>query len=726
MSSIADRTPPIRKDLEITPQYYRGELCYVVKDPVTGNFYRLREPEYVALKCFERGMGVEEARDEINRLTGAEVAETEVYKFANQLQNSDLLKSKGMGDVRRIVRNAALQKKAKFRSVISNYLWVTIPLWDPDRTLDRLLPVFRFLTRPLFVAGWLAAAGIGLWIILTHARALMADAFSLLSGWNLLILSGAIFAKTFIHEMGHALTCKHLGGHVRAIGPALLVFQPCMFTDVTDAWTFPSRWDRIKVSGAGVVSEIILGSVAAFVWISSEPGLVKQICYALMVTCTLSTVLFNANPLLRFDGYYILSDLLEMPNLRIRADQHLGCLFDRYVLGVDTPIPEATPADGRIYLVYGIARFFYTWLIMLAIGFLLLGIFVPLGVVMIASSFYGMILTPVWKRAMQLGKQFQAGKVHLRALLVLAVIFLLTAGVFLVPIDYRIQAPCVVEPGHVTIVRTPAEGDVAEILVREGQSVRKGQKVAQMANPELVHRAQAVREKIAESEAKIRAALATDAAEVELEQAEKNKLTAELEQLEDEIASLCLVAPHDGVVVNLHRSEVATQAPQHMRVLFPPADPDVDMKQFEGMRLSEGTGLLAVARMDEAVLRAFVYERDVSSLKLDQPCEYVLVSQPSELRRSQVRSLAPVDVKTIENVGVTLADIGYIPVEPGAEGKKRPLVTLYVAEAAVPQGDANLSWGLTGKASITYGRGPLGPHYVKKIIAAIKLRLQRI
>ena len=120
MSSVADRTPPIRKDLEIVPQYYRGELCYVVKDPVTGSFYRLREPEYVALKCFERGMGVEEARNEINRLTGAEVAETEVYKFANQLQNSDLLKSKGMGDVRRLVRSAAFRKKAKIRSDISN------------------------------------------------------------------------------------------------------------------------------------------------------------------------------------------------------------------------------------------------------------------------------------------------------------------------------------------------------------------------------------------------------------------------------------------------------------------------------------------------------------------------------------------------------------------------------------------------------------------------------
>jgi len=726
MSSVADRTPPIRKDLEISPQYYRGELCYVVKDPVTNNFYRLREPEYVALKCFERGMGVEETRNEINRLTGAEVPETEVYKFADQLQNSDLLKSKGMGDVRRIVRNAELKKKAKFRSFISNYLWVTIPLWDPDRTLDRLLPAFRFLIKPVFIAGWLAASAVGFWIILTHARELMADAFSLLSGWNLLILSGAIFAKTFVHEMGHALTCKHLGGHVRAIGPALLVFQPCMFTDATDAWSFPSRWDRIKVSAAGVMSEIILASVAAFVWISSDPGLVKQISYTLMITCTVHTVLFNANPLLRFDGYYILSDLIEMPNLRIRAERYLGSLFDRYVLGVDTPIPEATPSEGRIYLVYGTARFLYRWLIVLAIGLMLLSIFVPLGVFMLASSFYGMILAPVYKRAMRLGKQLKAGRVRLRALLVLAAICLFIAGVLLLPIDYRIRAPCVVAPGRVSIVRSSVEGELLEILVRDGQSVRNGEKLAQIENPILEQQAQAIRERIAESEAKIRAALATDAAEVEIQQAEKNKLTAELAQIEDKIASLCLLAPHDGVVVNLHRGEVATQAPQHMRVVFPPADPDVDMKQFEGMHLSEGTGLLAVASMDDAVLRAFVYERDVSSLALRQPCEYRLVSQPSALRRTQVTSLAPVDVKTIENVGITLADIGYIPVEPSADGGNRPLVTLYVAEAPVAQDDTNLSWGLTGKASITYGGGPLGPHYVGKIIAAIKLRLQRI
>ncbi len=727
MNSAADRVPPIRQDLEFVPQYYRGELCYIVRDQVTDSYYRLRELEYIAIKCFQRGLGVEETRQEIKRLTAAEVDEAEVYKFTNQLQGSDLLKGKGMGDVRRLARHARQRRQRRLRSLLSNYLFVTIPLWDPDRALEKMLPAFRLLIKPVCMLAWLILAGIGMWIIATHFGGLIADTFSLLSGWNLLILSVAIYATTFIHELGHALTCKHLGGRVRTMGPAFLLLQPCMFTDVTDAWLFPSKWDRIKVTGAGVMADILLASAAALVWISSEPGILKQFCYTVMIVRTIYAILFNANPLLRFDGYYILSDLLEIPNMRLKTMQYVGYLFDHYVLGLEAHPPEVPASDKRIYLVYGVARVLYRWVIILAIGFFLLSLFVPLGVMMLVSSFYGMVVRPVWNRGRRFQKQFQAGRVHVRALLVLASICAVLGGLFFIPVDYRVSAPCMVAPRQVRIIRMPADGRVVSVPVREGRFVREGEIVARITNPEMISRAGRLREQIMQREVRARAALATHPADYELERTEKEKLEAELADLEKRMARFTLRAPHDGMVVDLHRSEMAVQASAHTRVPFPPPDELMELSRLEGLRLAEGTGLLAVAVQDRPVLRAFVRQQDVSFLSTGDPLECRLAAEPSRLLRSRIRSLTPVDVKTIKNVGLTLADIGEIPVKDARSGSgKQPLSRLYIAEAEVQEGTTGLTWGLTGKASITYGRGSVGLYFSEKIIRAMRLRLQKI
>ena len=307
------KPPPIRTDLKVLPQYYRGQLNYVVKDPVSLKYYRLGEVEYVVLKCFQKGMGIEQTQQEVKESTGAEIPPTEIYKFANQLRGSFMLKSKGMEDVSRLASHAEKVRKHKLKRLVSNYLFVTIPMWDPDELMEKLLPYFRFFLHPFFFLCWLLLAGTAAWIIFTNFSTLVADAFSLLSGWNLLILSGVVFSVKFVHEMGHALTCKHYGGEVHAIGPAFLVFQPCMFTDTSDAWQFSSKWHRMAVTGAGLISEIFLASIAAIVWLTSDPGFIKQLSYTTMVVCTVHSIMFNATPLLRFDGYYSLSDLVEHP-----------------------------------------------------------------------------------------------------------------------------------------------------------------------------------------------------------------------------------------------------------------------------------------------------------------------------------------------------------------------------------------------------------------------------
>ena len=721
--------PPIRQDLEIVPQYYRGELSYVAKDPVSLSYYRLGEVEYVVLKCFQKGLSVEETQHAVHEQTGAEVSAREIYKFVEQLKGSNLLKSKSMADVRRLSRQKRMRKRGKIKQLVSNYLFITIPVWDPDRVLNKLLPYFRKILRPSLFLAWLALALTALWIIITNFSTLVANAFSLLSGWNLLILSGVIFSIKLFHEMGHALTCKHFGGEVHAIGPAFLVFQPCMFTDTSDAWLLPSKWDRISVTAAGIIVEIMLASIAAIVWMSSEPGMLKQVAYTTMVACSISTLLFNANPLLRFDGYYILSDLLEIPNMRVKTVNYLGYLFDRYLLGIQKSPPPMNEGDEWTYVAYGVARFVYRIFIVFSIGLFLYSLFEPLGVFMWATTVYGMILAPIWKRGKELARHYRFGAVRTRYILIIVLLFAGLAGLWFIPIDYTIQAPVVVAPSNMSVVRTAAPGKVKEIHVKEGQEVEEGQLLVQMSNPDLRYQAEQTRAKIREVEAQLRSALAEDAAAYQIQLKEKKKLTERLEELEKKIKRLELRAPTDGIIVDLHQQEIGAQNSMHQFVQNPYQDKKASLTRLEGTWMKPGTGLVGVANRKELRFEAFAYEHDISSLSpgLDMKC--MLRNCPDKIFETNITAIVPVDVKKIENVGITLADVGYIPVQPsqqGGGGSQKPLVTLYVVRSRVPGEKCKASLGQTGKARIRYGSGPMGSFYFQRLVRAIKLRLQEV
>ena len=184
---------------------------------------------------------------------------------------------------------------------------------------------------------------------------------SALTDWrNLPWLLLAIGVAKTLHEVGHALVCKHFGGEVRELGIMLLVFAPCLYCDVTDAWRFRSRWQRIAVSSAGVVVELCLAAAATIVWWYAQPGVVQLVALNIMVICTLNTLLINGNPLLRYDGYYIFSDFMEVPNLWQRLREALRYFWAEWLLGQPMTVDALLPARHRPWLAaYAIASKIY-------------------------------------------------------------------------------------------------------------------------------------------------------------------------------------------------------------------------------------------------------------------------------------------------------------------------------------------------------------------------------
>jgi multidrug resistance efflux pump len=308
---------------------------------------------------------------------------------------------------------------------------------------------------------------------------------------------------------------------------------------------------------------------------------------------------------------------------------------------------------------------------------------------------------------------------------VLAAGVAIAVGLWFVPMDYTIQAPVVVSPRRESVVRALEPGRIEAILVEAGDRVEEGDPLVRMSNPQLKHRAQQVREQLRAVEARLRAALAQDGADYRVLQNQKQQLAEEARELEERLERLVLRAPHDGVVADPRLQEIKAEAPRHDFVSFPEPDHRAGLDALRGATVQAGTGILSVGATDSYYFETFVYEHDMSYLSASDRMVCKLRSDAPGEYESRVQSITPVDVKSIENMGITLADVGYIPVKPSPAGEQKPLVTLYRLRSRPQDAAEPLHWGATGKARITYDRGPMGRFYFTRLVRALRLRLQR-
>jgi putative peptide zinc metalloprotease protein len=466
--------------------------------------------------------------------------------------------------------------------------------------------------------------------------------------------------------------------------------------------------------------------VAAVVWLTSDPGFVKQLSYTTMVVCTVHTLLFNGNPLLRFDGYYILSDLVEIPNMRQKASGYLGYLFDRYLMGIEKDPPAVQEDEKQTLFFYAVLRVIYRIFIIVSIGFFLYSLFEPLGVFMWLTSAYGMVIMPVYRHGRDLARHYRRGAVKVRYMLILGLVLAAVGGLWFMPMDYSVKTPVVVVPETLSVVRTPVLSRVEEVLVEEGQEVEEGETLARLNSPRLLHRVEQVEEELAAARVRLRKTLDEAPAEHKIYEQEEEKLKKELADLQKKVERLTVRAPHDGTVVNVHRLEMKNASPQQDFVEFPTQDASRELSEFAGLTLEAGTGLMAVASAGSIRFQSYVYEYDMSFLSPGDRIKCVLRNLPLKTFESRVEGVRPVDVKSIENVGITLADVGHIPVKPTREGRQKPLVTLYRLRTELESNTSELPVGLTGKARVIYGRGPAGHFFFRQIVRALRLRLQKV
>lgn len=486
--------PKLRPDLVVSRQDSREGTWYVLKDPRSRRFFRLGEAEYSVARRLDGATPPESVAAGLASELDMAPAPEVVAAFIEQLRRGGLLAGSG----------AAPGRGSRRPGVQGNLLSLRFKAFDPDRLLDRLIGKVGFCFTPQFMVG---ATALILWAfatVIARGAGIRADMSRLWSLQGLALAWVTVIMVTVLHEFAHGLTCKRFGGHVHDMGFLLIYMQPAFYCNISDAWLFPVKSQRLWVTFAGTFFEFFLWALATLVWRLTESGTwVSNV--ALVVVATSGVKVFlNFNPLIKLDGYYLLSDWLGVPNLRRRAFSYVGTHLKR-LTGAASAVPATSARERRVFLAYGLLAATFTYWVMTRVLIRLGGYFTMhwngWGAMLWSGLLVGVVRNANGKPLMRWPQSLSFRSHRLR------VIALLAGGGLLLhflPLVLRVGGAVEVAPARNTEVRAQIQGIIDAVFVDEGARVAAGDTLARLADREDRARLQMVKAEVAEKQAKLR------------------------------------------------------------------------------------------------------------------------------------------------------------------------------------------------------------------------------
>ena len=355
---MENKPPKIRDDLIVQkiPQK-DGSFHYVIKDPITAQFFKVGEPEYFIIKSFDGENSIADVAAAFKNKFDTDLDRAELESFAGQMQDLCFLDND-------LTRKELLKKQKeasaeKRRTTLGKLVFIKIKALNPGRIFDRLIDKVRWLMSRKFVVFASLLIGFSFLITMNNAGAITDGFIGLLNVQGIVILYVSSFFVIILHEFAHGLTCRYYGGEVREIGFLLIYFQPAFYCNVSDAWLFPEKYKRLLVSFSGGFFQVFIWAAAVLIWrVTQTDILLNKVALAVLSFTGIAT-LFNFNPLLRYDGYYLLSDWLEIPNLRMKAKNYWRARIRKILYPGDRGLDSISERERRIYFYYGILSFIY-------------------------------------------------------------------------------------------------------------------------------------------------------------------------------------------------------------------------------------------------------------------------------------------------------------------------------------------------------------------------------
>jgi putative peptide zinc metalloprotease protein len=547
---VAALKPRVRSHAQITRQDYRGKIWFVLQDHAAERSHRFTPAAHHFIGLMNGDRTVQEIWEATSAALGDEApTQEDAIRLLGQLHAADALLCDVPPDTMEVFRRHQRHERMLWKRRLWSPLALRFPLFDPDRFLQRTMPWVQPLFGWFGILLWIAVVGTGAVLAVSHWTDLTENITDkVLAPQNLLLLWFVYPVVKALHELGHAYATRKWGGEVHEIGIMLLVLTPVPYVDASSASGFRDKRKRMVVGAAGIAVELFLGALALFTWLIVEPGAVKAIAYNVMLISGMSTLLFNGNPLLRFDGYYVLSDGIEIPNLGARANRYLGYLFQRYLLGVqDASNPADTRGERFWFVVYGISSFFYRVFIMFVIITFIAGKFFIIGVVLAMWALATQVVMPVGKNLSFLTTSPNLRRQRGRALVTsFAIVLAAVLLIFAVPAPSWTRSEGVVWVPEEAQVRAGTDGFVQRIVVAADSAVTRGQPLVQLEDPLLLTRLAVIEAQLQELQAQYDALLFSDKVQAAAVGEEMAAVQANLNRTRQREAELILRSPASG------------------------------------------------------------------------------------------------------------------------------------------------------------------------------------
>jgi putative peptide zinc metalloprotease protein len=686
---IANQRIFLRASVKVVRQMFRGRQWYVLHDPFTNQFFRLRSQAYDFVARMGMHKTVEEAWNwMLEHAPENAPSQSEIVDLLAQLYHANLLHYEIAPNSVKLFERFRKRRNNLARSTVLNLMFARIPLWDPHYLLNRLQPLINLMISPAGLVVWLVMIGLGIKTAIDNLSGLKDQSDGILAPENIALLYAGVVLIKVIHEFGHAFAVRRFGGEVHALGVMLMMFTPLPYTDATAAWAFRDKWARIFVGAAGMVFELFVAAIAILVWANTGEGVVHSLAYNMIFTASVSTVLFNINPLLRYDGYYMLADFLDIPNLQQQATKQLTYALERFGFGKkDAESPAQTRSEGWTLGSYAVLssvyRIFVFSGILLFVGQKMLLLAFVMGVFFLASW----LVMPLYKFVKYIATGPSLARVRARAVrTTLLAVVILFALLDFVPFPYGFKAPGILKAvDHIAAVN-PTAGRVTALGKASGSTVQAGDTLLTLENLELSHQRAETEAELRESESALASAVTNSQADIEPIKKRVDAYGEKLIRIDRQIADLQVRAPIAGIWIA----------------------PDVD--DFPGRWLPRGTPLGQLINPTRFYFATVVSQRDISELFGRGPCpaQLRLAGQADHVLRIPAYNVIPMEQNQLPSMALGFMGGGDIGVNMSDSSGTRTLEPFYEVRAEVePEKNVALLHGRRGQVRFALGYKPL-------------------
>jgi len=711
--------PALRRDLVVTKQLFEQRTYYVVKDPISLQYFRMTAEDYFLATLFDGQRTFGQIRDlYLERFPHARLDWSEeeindrVLRFANDLALLQFLSVQG---VRLKARYDAAKKKKSSKGNLSTLankvFFFRFSLFDPDLIFGRMArPMWWIWTKPAqyISIGLIIAAAVVFFLNVKGLDEALANLFN----WeNLFLMWVTTILVKSVHELGHGLTCKHFGGEVHEVGFMALVFTPYFFVNVSDAWTMPNRKHRMLISAAGIYVELIFAALAVFLWAIVQPGWFQNFLFNVIIICSVSTLIFNANPLMRFDGYYIMIDAIEVPNLQAKSRALITHQVKRLLFG-GTPnnaVLARMPLPRRrfwLFYTYAILSWVYGYWIIYQLIVFMKPHLEPLGLEGLSNWFAALALTS-WVllpfigffKSMELtAKDWEPhGRLRRLSLIVAVIVGVFGAACFL-PVELKIKRVAAVQLAEPEQVRPEVPGFVEEVFVSEGDKVSAGQPLARLSNREVLQARVAAESRVRTAALEVGRAMGLDRPAEQM-QAESARVAyeAKFAEAERDARSLVLKAQTTGTVLTR------------------------DLEKKVGLLLKGNDLFCEVAPLDPMRIKIALSEKQVRYVKKGQKVRLKANAFPQKTFHGVVAEDPVMFFGDEIPAAFSARRLGDVPVYVDEKGKERPLERTFEAVVQVDNSEGLLRPGMTSRGKIYAGERLWGQLVLQSLLDLVSL-----